>query len=93
MQPKINVVIEVHEATSFTVHTITGRSGKVYGHAVIDPTRGGAMCLRMTLEEWREAKEDICLSRHKFYPLKWDVEVAEPEPAQPETKKKSAAGK
>lgn len=77
----INVIIEVHEATAFTVHPVSGRSGKIYGHAIYDPSRG-CMCLRMTLEEWRAAKEDLCLSRHRFYPLKWDVEVEETAPAE-----------
>lgn len=80
---KINIIIEPHEASVFPVHPITGRSGKVYGHATFD-TKRGCLAFRMTLEEWRAAKDDICLSRHKFYPLKWDVEVEVVEEEQSE---------
>jgi hypothetical protein len=91
---KIQVVIEAHEATNFAVHPISGRSGKTYGHATYDPKRG-AMCLRMSLEEWREAKHDLCTSRHRFYPLIFDVEVIEDEatadePTEDKPKRKAA---
>lgn len=74
---KITIVIEVQEATAFTVHPIIGASGKTYGHAMYDPKRG-AMAFRMSLEEWRAAKADLCLAHRPFYGLVYDVEV-EPE--------------
>lgn len=90
---KINIVIEVHEATAFVVHPVQGRSGKTYGQATYDSGRG-CMAMRMSLEEWGEAKEDLCLARHRFYPLKFDVEVIENLPAEPaETTKTTKAKK
>ena len=76
---KVTIVIEVQEATAFTVHPIIGASGKTYGHAMYDPKRG-AMAFRMSLEEWRTAKADLCLAHRPFYGLVYDVEI-EPEPA------------
>ena len=74
---KVTIVIEVQEATAFPVHPIIGASGKTYGHAMYDPKRG-AMAFRMSLEEWRAAKADLCLAHRPFYGLVYDVEV-EPE--------------
>lgn len=74
---KVTIVIEVQEATAFTVHPIIGASGKTYGHAMYDRKRG-TMAMRMTLEEWRAAKADLCLAHRPFYGLVYDVEV-EPE--------------
>lgn len=74
---KVTIVIEVQEATAFAVHPIIGASGKTYGHAMYDPKRG-AMAFRMSLEEWRAAKADLCLANRPFYGLVYDVEV-EPE--------------
>jgi hypothetical protein len=74
---KVTIVIEVQEATAFAVHPIIGASGKTYGHAMYDRKRG-AMAFRMSLEEWRAAKADLCLANRPFYGLVYDVEV-EPE--------------
>lgn len=74
---KVTIVIEVQEATAFAVHPIIGASGKTYGHAMYDPKRG-AMTFRMSLEEWRAAKADLCLAHRPFYGLVYDVEI-EPE--------------
>jgi hypothetical protein len=74
---KVTIVIEVQEATAFAVHPIIGASGKTYGHAMYDPKRG-AMAFRMSLEEWRAAKADLCLANRPFYGLVYDVEI-EPE--------------
>lgn len=74
---KVTIVIEVQEATAFAVHPIIGASGKTYGHAMYDPKRG-AMTFRMSLEEWRSAKTDLCLAHRPFYGLVYDVEI-EPE--------------
>lgn len=74
---KVTIVIDVQEATAFSVHPITGASGKTYGHAIYDPKRG-ALSFRMSLEEWRAAKADLCLANRPFYGLVYDVEV-EPE--------------
>jgi hypothetical protein len=71
---KITIVIEVQEATAFTVHPIIGASGKTYGHAMFDRSRG-TMVFRMSLEEWRKAKADLCLANRPFYGLVYDVEV------------------
>ncbi len=73
---KIHVVIEVKDANAFTVHPIEGRSGKIHGTALYCPVRGCMAC-RLTMEEWREAREDICTARHRFYPFVFDVEVSE----------------
>jgi len=70
---KMNVVIEVQDATAFAVHPVVGRSGKTYGTAIYCPKRG-CMALRMDMDEWREAREDICTSRHRFYPFVIDFE-------------------
>lgn len=75
---KISVIIEVLEAASLTVHNIIGYSGKDYGCATMDARRG-SMCLRMSLEAWREAKNDICRARHRFYPLIFDFEMEDVE--------------
>lgn len=85
--PKITIVIEVHEASGQPVHAIVGSSGKVYGHATKD-AKTGRMCMRMSLEEWRGAKKDICLSRHRYYPLLWDIEIEE-RPVEAESKAES----
>lgn len=74
---KVTIVIEVQEATAFAVHPIIGASGKTYGHAMYDPKRG-TMAFRMSLEEWKSAKADLCLANRPFYGLVYDVEV-EPE--------------
>lgn len=71
---KVTIVIEVQEATAFAVHPIIGASGKTYGHAMYDPKRG-AMAFRMSLEEWRAAKADLCLANRPFYGLVYDVET------------------
>ena len=71
---KITIVIEVQEATAFSVHPIIGASGKTYGHAMFDRSRG-TMVFRMPLEEWRKAKTDLCLAHRPFYGLVYDVEV------------------
>jgi hypothetical protein len=73
---KMNVVIEVQDATAFSVHPVVGRSGKTYGTAVYCPKRG-CMALRLGMDEWREAREDICTARHRFYPLVIDFEESE----------------
>jgi len=74
---KVTIVIEVQEATAFAVHPIIGASGKTYGHAMFDQKRG-TMAFRMSLEEWRAAKADLCLANRPFYGLVYDVEI-EPE--------------
>ncbi len=71
---KITIVIEVQEATAFSVHPIIGASGKTYGHAMFDRSRG-TMVFRMPLEEWRKSKADLCLAHRPFYGLVYDVEV------------------
>lgn len=70
---KMNVVIEVQDATAFMVHPVVGRSGKTYGTAVYCPKRG-CMALRMDMDEWRDCREDICTARHRFYPFVIDFE-------------------
>lgn len=74
---KINVVIEVQDATAFSVHPVVGRSGRTYGMAVYCGRRG-CMALRMSVEDWRQAREDICTARHRFYPFVIDFEEEEP---------------
>jgi hypothetical protein len=73
---KMNVVIEVQDATAFAVHPVVGRSGKTYGVAVYCPKRG-CMALRLDLDEWRHARKDICTALHRFYPFVIDFEEAE----------------
>ena len=70
---KVTIVIDVQEATAFAVHPITGASGKTYGHAVFDSKRG-CLSYRMSLEEWRAVKSDLCLANRPFYGLVYDVE-------------------
>lgn len=79
-----NIVIDVQEATAFAVHPIIGASGKTYGHATFDKNRG-TMAFRMSLEEWRAAKNDICLAHRPFYGLVIDVEINSDKKTQPES--------
>lgn len=73
---KITIVLDILDPSGQSLHPVTGRSGTIWGYAQYCPKRG-TTCMRMSLEQFREAKKDLFeTSRRYYYPVP-DVEVEE----------------
>jgi len=79
---KITWVIEFIEHPSDSIYPVTGRSGQVYGYAMLCPKRG-TYCLRMSDQQFQECRHDIFgIGRRWYYPVPAiEIEVVKGEEA------------
>jgi hypothetical protein len=81
--PKITVVLDYVDTSGEALFPVSGRSGRVWAYAQFCPKRGN-YCVRMTPEEFREARADLFTAkRNTYYPIP-DFEIEDDEiPATP----------
>jgi len=75
---KITWIVEFMDQPAESIYPVTGRSGNTYGYAQFCPKRG-TYCLRMTEQQFTEARQDIFgIGRRFYYPVPAvEVEVVE----------------